>query len=845
MDARSEIATSFTPRPPLLKLDAAKTGSRGVLEKFKQLVKPDIYNTEDVEVKTKQLFDLLVDKAELQTDMHRQSDILTRNVRITDAEINTELQQGKWETQIPILDEHGRKTNQTKTATVPLDQRRDVAIERIKRRKLQELKTKSPEPKPALADRLQMIKSGDIRGALQHGHDDERIARETLEQDKTKLARVNEQVSQLLADQQVVRRYVSEFSENRINKLRTVRQVVEGQKIVSELQLQTDQLARKATLSGRQLSPGEQQTITDNQEIAQAIEHRNNDLKSDPEVFDLARLKELAQLQRDLKLHNFAETPSRRSYIDKIRQLWAHGERILLTGPTGGGKTELLKHASKSLFNDSAEVISGYELITAYEIYGKMGGAVKEGIATIVFKAGAAVKALQRNVPLIIDEINVIPNKILMRMKNDWNARVGQTITVQEDSDEALKVGDRFAWGATANVRSEHHPDREVLDDAIVRMFKSIKIRYMPAAEMYDVMLASLQDMKGGVRMSPRDASETLVGLCNAARWVQKLYNGEEVLDPKTGQKLEQRGQQSTGKSAILQKAVLDPGATLGMLKGWELSRLSGKTLSEYLNGQIVMFINNENFSPEDRYQVARIFALQGFLRGVNATTLDVSGLTQDILNAWNGYDGKRYVSKVNYTPAATVAKLDPFGKLKRPVRADVADLLGEEELQEIVVTEGDVPFSPEKTSPQTLKSRTPIAPDDEGRRKLAVFDTMHPLQYVVQNANYDFIYEIYLPDLRVMVKANQTTLSEAIIRVQTIVDNIKVIANHSLSPINPFFLVSRFEYVLNEVRGSLPQEIQLQLAELVRIIENDPTLYRAASEVVKNTIKDIKARCY
>ena len=586
-------------------------------------------------------------------------------------------------------------------------------------------------PEISLQERLDLIKKGGLRSAVNQVGGENTKAR-TLINDLKELRETEGKISDLSKNTQVVEEY-SKFREKRVDKLRQAKETTDGQIAIKQLRLQQEKMARTVFLGNRQYSPGERRIIDENSQVIQAINERVSKLKEDPEVFDLARIRQLEEYQRGLKTDRFAETPSREKYIDSVRLNWAQGKKVLLTGPTGGGKTELLLHASRSLFDAEAEKLTGHELMTNYEVYGKTKGGVQEGKISLMFGAAPFIRSLERNVPFVFDEINVVPNKILMRLKTDLNARVGTKITVQEDGDKEVIVGDRFALGATENVKSEKHADREKLDPSLVRMFESMAIDYFPPDELYDIMLASIMDVRGGVKLSVKDASLTLKSLCDATEWVQKAYLGQTI-DTSSGQILEARGQGSLGKPATLREAVLDPGKSLDMLVGWEDAEKSGLTFREFLNKRIMAFVNNENFPEEDRYYLTEIFALQGFLKGVKVLELRVSGLDQATLDAWSGYDRKRYVSKNNYTPPEIVAKLDPYGNLQRPVSVEAGDLLDEEEqvedVEEAEVDVNKVATTAKTTAAQRVSSAVPTSPGvlpSETRRALDILDIKYP----------------------------------------------------------------------------------------------------------------------
>lgn len=727
-NAPKEISRNFVPSLPSDLNDDPRSVPEVALGRFLNKVAKKVegvtLSSQEVQDRTQELYDLLVKRVELRIDLNR-------------------------------LSKEGYKPS-GKFTTEPL----------------------------SLQVKLDQIKNGNIRAVVTEGIMTD-VRERTLEGDLKELHEVEQKVSDLTKNSQVAEQY-ARFREERVEKLRKAKEISVGLGAAKQLRLQQEQMARKTFLESRQYSPGEQKLVDENKQIAKAIEERVDSLKSDPEVFDLTRLRELQDYQKGLKSDRFAETPSREKYIDTVRQYWSQGKKVLLTGPTGGGKTELLMHASRSLFGEEPERLTGHELMTNYEVYGKTKGGVKEGQVTLMFGSAPFVRALERNVPFIFDELNVVPNKILMRLKTDLNARVGQQVTVQEDGDKKIIVGDRFAVGATENVKSEKHTDREKLDPALVRMFESVPIDYFPPAELYDIMLASLMDVRGGIKLSVKDATETLQGLCNATEWIQKSFLGQTVTTT-AGQILSARGQESVGKSATLREAILDPGKALDMLVGWEDARQEGLTFREFLDKRIVAFINNENFPEEDRYYLAEIFALQGFLKGVKVEGLRISGLDQNTLNAWNAYDGKRHVPKGQYIPSEVVAKLNPYGKLKRPVSAAANDLLDEGETLEDVNEEEPSLETPTSVSSGTAKwepgmawvppTGTPrpsglISPD--GKRKLETLDVLYPPNNLPPGeSDYKRRYETYPKSLVEIAQLDATTYFGVAERLSMVLDGV------------------------------------------------------------------------
>ena len=484
-----------------------------------------------------------------------------------------------------------------------------------------------------------------------------------------------------------------EFREDLSRQVR-VRHEARDVRSLDRFAEQTDLLAlkltREAQVQGRSLTTVERGVIQENKTLKQEAVQKRKELLGDAEVFDRVRLLELQEYKQQLAKDRFGVTPSRKAYLQKIEQYWSEAKKVLLTGETGTGKTETIKRASQLLFGVNPESVTGHQDMSIYELLGKTGFRVQEGD---VFRPAPLVRAMTaregRGQPFLFDEIDRAPTQAVMGIKTILNARPGEKgIKVQTDSNGSFDVGKDYAVSATANIKSDKYTTATELDPAIVRVFDApMDIDYMPASEVYDLALSSLMDKRGGIPLLEADARIVLKNLCDAASWIQDAYQGRKVVTDPTGKFLAERGQAATGKAATLKKALLDPGRTLDMLKGWSSAQIKGDSFENYLSQRIVEFINNRAYPEEDRYYLAEIFALKGFLKNRSAGELMVAGLTQQVLDTWSGSAGKKAtVRNASYLPYDRVVKLDPYNKLKRPVSADAEDLLR----QEVQDTEGE-----------------------------------------------------------------------------------------------------------------------------------------------------------
>jgi len=188
------------------------------------------------------------------------------------------------------------------------------------------------------------------------------------------------------------------------------------------------------------------------------------------------------------------------------------GRPVLLVGETGGAKTALAEHMARQileLYNKpdgyEPEFISGYAEVNAYQLMGKTelrtGGAsrplpeslklttseeellqneladlnspeyralmdkigfqkiVITGIQSTetVFVPGAMTRAIKDGKPIILDEINAMPPEFLKRLNKILQLKPGDTLTLQEDGDEKIRVAEGFCVIATANEKSQRY----------------------------------------------------------------------------------------------------------------------------------------------------------------------------------------------------------------------------------------------------------------------------------------------------------------------------------------------------------------------------------------------------
>lgn len=390
--------------------------------------------------------------------------------------------------------------------------------------------------------------------------------------------------------------------------------------------------------------------------IRRAISERRHNIENNPETASFARVHELRRYQKELSL-GFAETPSRKKDMDWIREKWEQGKAVLLEGPTGTGKTEMITALTKKLYGKNPEVVRCTERTGPPEIFGKV--LLKTGISgstETFFQPGRYAAAIESGIPILFDEFNQLPTNTRFALKELYNRKAGDQVIIQEDTGKPHIIKKGFAWAASANIKSDKYKERFDLDGAESRVFAMRHIDYLPKHELYDLCLAKLMD-EYGADISRQEAVFTLKNLCDAAEEIQNAY------DKEIGQYY---GKTSLkGEKPKLSKAVLDPGAALGMLSGFQVSKAKGLSLKEHIEKGLADFLGKRDYPDSDRDLAARILVAKGFFVEKEAKDFDIKGFDEKALASLKGAVKKKEKEPEETKKHLTIkelAALDPYG---------------------------------------------------------------------------------------------------------------------------------------------------------------------------------------
>lgn len=530
----------------------------------------------------------------------------------------------------------------------------------------------------SMEDMLASISRGEVGGLIVS----EPSGADTVKSGQTRIieqrmAALDQEISELKKAQDLIPLVRGQFRTDR-NLSGVFKKVAEE---INNLELYNEQLVRREfqllKSSRKKIGAADRAALDEISKLRQALENRKLELETNPETSAAARLFEIFKYKEQLSRGRFAETPSRKQYLDQIRTLWEEGKNVFLTGPTGTGKTELFIYLGKKLYNgQSPEIIRGSERVGPAEIFGKsLLRATPSGATETYFQPGAYVRAIDKGVPLIYDEFNLLDTKTRFQNKELYNRKPGDKVTIQEDTGYVHEIQEGFKFGATANVKSEKYKERFELDPAESRVFEMRRIDYIPKEELYDLMLAKLIDQHMGMHLSQKDAGETLKQLCAASEMIQGAFLGTQA-------SMYEDGGGATRRFANLEKAVLDPGRTLALLDGWPVAQAKGQPFLEYLNDHLRDFLNQEDFPAKDRKLLLKIFVTKGFFAGRKLAEFQIAGLKETELKAWGWKSDEEKAPEQTYLSPSEVAKLDPFGIRKGKIAAIGDEFLKSEAAQ-------------------------------------------------------------------------------------------------------------------------------------------------------------------
>jgi len=183
---------------------------------------------------------------------------------------------------------------------------------------------------------------------------------------------------------------------------------------------------------------------------------------NEPVMRELERRSRLDD-RRELR-HGLLYTPGMEKIVTGLLPEARAGSPVLLVGETGGAKTAVAEHMASKLLKErgkdprSYEFVSGYGQMTASELMGGVEVRVNEQGPFTEFVDAAAVRAMKKGVPLVIDEINATdPTDLQKRLNKILQLSPGEKYQIQENNNERIVVQPGFCIIMTANEKSARY----------------------------------------------------------------------------------------------------------------------------------------------------------------------------------------------------------------------------------------------------------------------------------------------------------------------------------------------------------------------------------------------------
>ncbi len=486
----------------------------------------------------------------------------------------------------------------------------------------------------------------------------------SIREARQRLSHVESTIATLIADEQIAEALEGHIAR-KVAVSRSARNVDSLQTLINKCELAKMELLARRNNENVTLTKADDEILSKYVLIRQKAHEKIDELMGQDEVYYEAKRRRLLEYRRQLLNDGFVETGSIKTEIMKIVSHSQLGIPVLLRGHLGTGKTETALHVVRKYFGQEPEFISGSEESTKYDIYGRTQIGVRpekdrirefmhhmreymkynpdapkeelkavekqyyeaivvKGLTTSFFAYGPLVRAVMEGKPLIIDEMDGIPHSIIMRLNHILTRRPGDTVRVQENGGDTLRVKPGFAVLATGNIKSARYK-REELDAAFLSRWWSNDITYPPQEETYEILIASLLDRRGNLQVKDPGDLEDIKRLTDAAAEIQRIFTGEQ---------LDYFGEGADAAREIpagLKKSVLSLRHLWNIVRPWK-ARNFDKPLEHY--------ILNEFIKPsviEDQVYLVQLFCRFRFFRTWKADEFGIPGLTPSRVMAFQG----------------------------------------------------------------------------------------------------------------------------------------------------------------------------------------------------------------
>lgn len=420
----------------------------------------------------------------------------------------------------------------------------------------------------------------------------------------------------VLSQDERLREEVQSIHSERIVVMHAASAWLATERKVSSISRRISEIYKASATSNRSLTAAEQKHIGRLQEQQTKIEASKGQEITSPEMRREvgAEVKRRMDIQRRREFERgLVMTEQMERIVDELLPSLAQGKPALLVGETGGAKTALAEYISRQYFGVEPEFVSGYGDANSYQMMGKMTLKNEEGATESEFVPGPVVRAMEKGVPLIIDEIDAIPPELLKRFNKIAQMRPGDTFVIQEDTGREVTIKPGFAIIGTANEKSERYKALDKLSVEFRNRFEPnvVRVQYPDHDVVYGkfpienmtIAKAALTDRSGSVvgGINGQDL-EKFVRACHVTQQVfsgnfgngfNNYVTSENLADSKPG----------------LEEHVLAPRTMVALLE--KVRDSYGKVTLDQTVQRFVSGIKN----PNDKKQMTTILQGYGFLR--------------------------------------------------------------------------------------------------------------------------------------------------------------------------------------------------------------------------------------
>ncbi|HBR80695.1 TPA: hypothetical protein DEA21_03585, partial [Candidatus Uhrbacteria bacterium] len=435
------------------------------------------------------------------------------------------------------------------------------------------------------------------------------------------------------------------------------------------------------------VSGGDREKVKVLEEKLLEIQNKIDGAKGFEIVGEVERVLQLRDYAGAFEQGRMIEIPSVKQVIDEgLENMRAH-QPFLLVGHLGSGKTENAKHMARLFMIENGvgfdpatetdldaiydhlepEMFSGADEASVYDLVGKLKLTAKDvppaevatrvaelssalatarirgvpkkdlvglivgkgNVTETVFNYGPLGRAIKRGVPLIIDEINMIPPEVITRINDFLTKLVGQKVRLQENGEEEFIIKKGFAIIATCNLGAQYEGIKEV-NAAFKSRWIAREVFYPEIEETYDLMIAALL-RKDRVRLPPdfpAEAFDQLIDLAVTVREVQEIFSGRTE-----GRRYMAMASGTVAEQTQLKKTVVSTRDLMRkIIQPW---RHGG--FKESLDAIIARnILASEVFSSDDQKFLTEIFIRRGFFGGWTEKDLKkvgISGISQKELD--------------------------------------------------------------------------------------------------------------------------------------------------------------------------------------------------------------------